>query len=63
MYIDYEDEFCMANAGILDDLNVQELISCKNKNVGHSEKYTKINILRIITGSQMSNLQPIEMFT
>lgn len=53
MYIDYEDEFCMANAGILDDLNVQELSSCK-KNVGHkSEKYTEINILRIITGSQM----------
>lgn len=57
MYIDYEDEFCMANAGILDDLNVQEPSSCKNKYVGHkSEKYTKINILRIITGSQMSYL-------
>lgn len=57
MYIDYEDEFCMANAGILDDLNVQELSSCKNKNVGHIRKiYKKINILRIITGPQMSYL-------
>lgn len=29
MYIDYEDEFCMANADELDDLNVQEQSLCK----------------------------------
>lgn len=57
MYIDYEDEFCMANAGILGDLNVQELSSCKNKKCwSHQKNIQKINILRIITGPQMSYL-------
>lgn len=35
----------------------------KQKCWSHQKNIQKINILRIITGSQMSNLQPIEMFT